>query len=113
VRWSAPPVLRRLLTRAVALVPGMVVAAVQGPRGVDALLVASQVVLAGCLPFVCLPLLLLTSSKEVMSVRDGKADGEVVSFANGYVAQAFGWVCLAVLVVANVYVLVQIGRGAT
>jgi metal iron transporter len=122
-------VLRRILTRTVALVPGMVVAAVQGQRGVDGLLVASQVVLAFCLPFVCLPLLVLTSSKEVMSVRkehrelveeqsrevDRPTQGqdEMVNFANGVVSQAFGWLFLLVLIVANVYVLVELARGKT
>jgi metal iron transporter len=129
VRWSAPPVLRRILTRTVALVPGMVVAAVQGQRGVDGLLVASQVVLAFCLPFVCLPLLVLTSSKEVMSVRkehrelveeqsrevhrSTQGQDEMVNFANGVVSQAFGWLFLLVLIVANVYVLVELARGKT
>jgi Mn2+/Fe2+ NRAMP family transporter len=129
VRWSAPPVLRRILTRTVALVPGMVVAAVQGQRGVDGLLVASQVVLAFCLPFVCLPLLVLTSRKEVMSVRkehrelveeqsrevhrSTQGQDEMVNFANGVVSQAFGWLFLLVLIVANVYVLVELARGKT
>jgi metal iron transporter len=131
VRWAAPPVIRRLATRAVALVPGMIVAAVRGRAGVDQLLVASQVVLAGCLPFVCLPLLLLTSSPQVMSVRkerveaqedETKVEGdmsrietegaeEIVNFANGKLSQAFGWIVWVVLVVANVYVLVELGRG--
>jgi metal iron transporter len=123
VQWSAPPVLRRLIARAVSLVPGMVVAAVKGRDGVDALLVASQVVLAFVLPFVTLPLLLLTSSKEVMSVKkevhaggvvgeEGNV-GEMISFANGRISQAFGWIVWVVLVVANVYVLVELGRGET
>jgi metal iron transporter len=152
VRWNAPPVVRRILTRSVALIPGMIVAAVQGKDGIDALLVASQVVLAGVLPFVTLPLLILTSDKGVMSVRrssleererardegevtrvereldqqdtDEKAgatapdagaaevdDEEMVSFANGKIVQAFGYISWLLLVIANIYVLVELGQG--
>jgi metal iron transporter len=47
----------------------MIVAIVMGRQGISTLLVASQVVLSMTLPFVILPLIYLTSSKKVMSVR--------------------------------------------
>ena len=48
----------------------MVVAVAVGRPGIATLLVASQVVLSIVLPFVTFPLILLTSSKKIMMVRD-------------------------------------------
>ena len=61
--------MRRLLTRCLGLVPALVVAAAVGRAGIDALLVASQVTLSIVLPFIVFPLMYLTSSKTVMSVK--------------------------------------------
>lgn len=47
----------------------MVVAIAVGRPGINALLVASQVALSVVLPFVTLPLILLTSSKAIMRVK--------------------------------------------
>ena len=47
----------------------MVVAIAVGRPGLSTLLVASQVVLSVVLPFISLPLILLTSSKSIMRVR--------------------------------------------
>ena len=57
----------------------MTVALVMGRDGINVLLVASQVVLAVVLPFVTLPLLWLTSRKDVMRARSALAriDGPV------------------------------------
>lgn len=75
IRWTVPPFLRRLLTRLLGLIPSLVVAIAVGRDGIDSLLVISQVALSVCLPFVTLPLLLLTSSHAVMSVRRSREDG--------------------------------------
>ena len=64
------PVLTRLITRCFGLIPSLVVAVAVGRPGIATLLVASQVVLSIVLPFVTLPLILLTSSKQIMMVRD-------------------------------------------
>ena len=47
----------------------MIVAVAVGKSGVDAMLVASQVVLSIVLPFIVFPLMLLTSRKDVMTVK--------------------------------------------
>ena len=47
----------------------MIVAVSVGKDGVDAMLVASQVVLSIVLPFIVFPLVWLTSSKTIMRVR--------------------------------------------
>ncbi|OBZ79689.1 Manganese transporter SMF1 [Grifola frondosa] len=62
--------LRRLLTRCLGLVPSLVVAAAIGRSGIDTLLVASQVVLSIVLPFIVFPLLWLTSSRNIMRVKN-------------------------------------------
>jgi metal iron transporter len=59
----------------------MVVAIAVGRSGVDALLVASQVVLSIVLPFTTFPLLYCTSNKAIMSIRksqrtDVASDGD-------------------------------------
>ncbi|KAI0639118.1 natural resistance-associated macrophage protein [Trametes polyzona] len=69
IEWRVSPFLRRIITRLIGLIPSVVVAIAVGRRGIDTLLVASQVALAIVLPFVAAPLILLTSSKAVMSVR--------------------------------------------
>ncbi|KAF9254239.1 natural resistance-associated macrophage protein [Marasmius fiardii PR-910] len=69
LRWRTSPVLRRLLTRLLSVIPSMTVAVAVGRDGIDSLLVISQVVLSVVLPFITFPLIYLTSRKEVMRVR--------------------------------------------
>ncbi|THH16340.1 hypothetical protein EW146_g4298 [Bondarzewia mesenterica] len=69
IRWRTSPVLRRVYTRLLGLIPSMVVATALGRQGIDMLLVVSQVVLSIVLPFIIFPLVWLTSSKSIMSVR--------------------------------------------
>ncbi|KAI0815333.1 natural resistance-associated macrophage protein-domain-containing protein [Irpex lacteus] len=69
IEWHISPFLRRLVTRMIGLVPSMVVAIAVGRTGINTLLVASQVALSVVLPFVAFPLIWLTSSKSIMSVR--------------------------------------------
>ncbi|KAI0756428.1 natural resistance-associated macrophage protein-domain-containing protein [Daedaleopsis nitida] len=135
IRWRLSPVMRRLFTRCLGLVPALVVAAAVGRPGIDALLVASQVVLSLVLPFVVFPLLWLTSSKSVMSVKkplecstaqrsvvdsapsaqnaeaEAEAQVQMVDFSNGKIAMFFGFLIWIVVVMANVYALVGLGLG--
>lgn len=71
--------MRRLITRLLAVIPSMVVAIALGRKGIDALLVASQVVLSIVLPFVTFPLLWCTSSKAIMSVRKKRTASPISS----------------------------------
>ncbi len=61
-----PPVLRRAVTRGLALIPAIAVLAWAGDDGLMPLLVASQVVLSIQLPFAVIPLIKLTGSQFVM-----------------------------------------------
>jgi manganese transport protein len=60
------PWLRRLITRAIAIVPAMATILIYGERGSGALLIFSQVVLSLQLPFAVFPLVAFTGSTRVM-----------------------------------------------
>lgn len=60
------------------MIPAMVVALALGRSGIDQLLVASQVVLSIVLPFVMFPLLWLTTSKKIMSVKKPESDSTAI-----------------------------------
>jgi manganese transport protein len=66
LRINLPPWLRRLLTRALAIVPAAIVAGVLGDTHAVGLLVLSQVTLSLQLPFAVLPLVYFTSSSDIM-----------------------------------------------
>lgn len=68
INWKTDPFLRRVVTRLVAVVPSLTVSLAVGKEGLDEMLVASQVALSIALPFVLLPLILVTGSKARMSV---------------------------------------------
>lgn len=106
----------------------MLVAVIVGRQGLNTLLVASQVVLSFVLPFVVFPLLWVTSSRALMSVRrDGASESfetaslrstdpergsdAAVDFSNGKMVMALGYAIWLVIVVANSYVLVTLAMG--
>ena len=57
---------RNLLTRAVAIVPSLVICLLAGKGGANTLIIVSSVILSFQLPFALIPLLKFTSSKIVM-----------------------------------------------
>src|SRR6187401_2438617 len=61
-----PPWARRLVTRAIAIVPAAVVTIWYGEAGTAKLLILSQVILGVALPFAILPLIMITSSRPKM-----------------------------------------------
>ena len=84
------PWLRRLVTRALAIIPAVGIIAYYGEGKTTALLVGSQVVLSMQLGFAVWPLLRFTNSREKM--------GE---FANAPWLKILGWVTVAVIIVLN------------
>ena len=68
VRLRISPLKRRLLTRALAIVPAVAVLFHAGEDGVLQLLVLSQVVLSLQLPFAIVPLIRFTSARRIMGV---------------------------------------------
>ena len=95
------PWLRRLITRLVAIVPAVVVIALHGGGGVNALLVLSQVVLALQLPFAMFPLLHLTGKRSLMG-----------RWRNGAVLTIAGWGSAILITVMDVYGLPGAWRDA-
>ena len=89
-----PVWLRRLVTRAIAIVPAVVVVAGAGDRGATDLLVLSQVVLSLQLPFAVIPLVVYTSNRGLMG-----------SFAAPRWLAALAWAIAAVIVGLNGYLL--------
>ncbi len=90
------PWMRRLITRLVAIVPAVIVAALYGEKGVGQLLILSQVILSLQLSFAVIPLVMFTGDKKKMSV-----------FVNPKWVQLLAWMVTLVIVFLNVYLLVQ------
>ncbi|SPO29123.1 related to vacuolar transport protein ESP1 [Ustilago trichophora] len=70
INWRTDPFLRRIVTRLVAIVPSLTVSLAVGKDGLDEMLVASQVALSIALPFVLLPLIIVTGSKARMTAEE-------------------------------------------
>jgi manganese transport protein len=66
LRLRLPDWARRLVTRGVAIVPVVVVAAMYGDAGTAKLLVLSQVILSMQLPFAVIPLVRFVSDRRLM-----------------------------------------------
>ena len=61
-----PSWLRRLVTRGLAIIPAVIVVIIAGGAGATRLLIASQVVLSLQLPFAVVPLVNMTSDRDLM-----------------------------------------------
>src|SRR5215831_16601329 len=73
MRWRIQPLVRRLITRSLAIIPAIIMIGIRGDSSVNDLLTLSQVVLALQLPFAMFPLLAFTSSRRHMGLwRSGK-----------------------------------------
>ena len=94
------PWVRRLITRAIAIVPAVTVAAVAGEAGTAKLLVLSQVILSLQLSFAVVPLVQFTNDRAKM--------GE---FANAPWLKALAWSVAVVIAVLNAWLLVQTFQG--
>ena len=90
------PWLRRLITRAIAIIPAIIVTIISGEKGTTNLLVLSQVVLSLQLSFAVFPLVMFTSDKLKM--------GE---FVNGLTVKCLAWFIAVVIASLNAWLLVQ------
>jgi manganese transport protein len=84
------PWVRRLITRAIAIVPAIFVIAIFGEGKVTSLIVVSQVILCFQLPFAVIPLIQFTSNRTRM--------GE---FVNSRVTTVVAWVIAAAILFFN------------
>ena len=96
IRLRMKPWLRRLVTRGLAIVPTVFVAAIYGESGTARLLIFSQVVLSMQLPFAIVPLVRFTSDKVKM--------GELVS---PLWLKLGAWTITAIIIVLNMKLLLD------
>ena len=94
LRLRLPQWIRRLITRAIAIVPVVVVTAIYGERGTADLLVFSQVVLSLQLPFAVVPLVLFVTDRRKMG-----------PFVVGRPLAALAWGATAVIIALNLKLL--------
>ena len=90
------PWLRRLVTRALAILPAAVVIHMAGEEGVGQLIILSQVVLSMNLPFAIIPLIHFTSNRTRMG-----------TFVNKPWVKVSAWGCTAAVVAANAWLVQQ------
>jgi len=122
IRWRLRPWVRRLLTRAISIIPSIIIAGAVGKEGLNQTLTASQVALSVALPFVTAPLLYFTCKSSIMTVssdgegrrvddtEDNSAVGKV-NMRNGWIVAILGTSIWLVLVVMNVALIVLAAMG--
>jgi metal iron transporter len=134
MNWHMSPFFRRLVTRSLAIIPGVVIAAAEGRDGLAAALNGCNVVLSVALIFLTFPLVWYTSINKYMRVRledrdeaVGVVDGVLnrdteramrgddvagtVSLANNWPTTIGAGLIWTIIVCMNVATLVFLGLG--
>jgi len=101
MHWRIQPWLRRLITRALAIIPAILIIGVRGDASINDLLTLSQVVLALQLPFAMFPLLHFTSSRAKMGM-----------WKNGWFLMIAGWGSAALIAALDLWGLPDSVRSA-
>src|SRR5436190_892838 len=101
MHWRIQPWVRRLITRAMAIIPAILVIGVRGDASINDLLTLSQVVLALQLPFAMFPLLHFTSSGSKMGM-----------WKNGWFLMIAGWSSALLIAVLDIWGLPDSLRSA-
>ncbi|HRQ51920.1 MAG TPA: divalent metal cation transporter, partial [Agriterribacter sp.] len=91
LRLRINPLLRRLITRLIAIAPALIVIGIYGDEEVDALLILSQVILSLQLGFAVIPLIHFVSDKKTMGI-----------FAIKPATQLLAWSIALILVYLNI-----------
>jgi manganese transport protein len=99
VHMKVAPWLRRLITRAIAIVPTIAVVAIYGEHGTEKLLLLSQVILSLQLSFAVIPLVVFTNSRKHM--------GE---FVNAAWQKGLAWAVAVVIAGLNGWFLVLMAK---
>ena len=86
--------MRRLITRALAIVPAVLVIGLYGEGSATSLLVLSQVILSIQLSFAVIPLVMFTSDRQKM--------GE---FVNPLWLKVLAWLIAIIIAVLNIYLI--------
>jgi manganese transport protein len=96
LQFKIRPVLRRLITRLIAIIPAVMVIGIKGDHGSYDLLILSQVILSLQLPFAVVPLIKFTSSKERMG-----------TFVNKLWVKILAWVTAAIIIALNANLVIH------
>lgn len=96
LRLRINPLIRRLITRLIAITPAVVVILIYGDDQLDSLLILSQVILSLQLGFAVIPLIHFVSDKETMGAFAIKLPTKILS-----------WIVAAILVFLNVKLVVE------
>ena len=99
LRLRINPLLRRLITRLLAIIPAVMVIWISGENRVDQLLVFSQVVLSLQLGFAVIPLIHFVSDKKKMGI-----------FRIKIITRFFAWAIAALLLYLNLKLVLEEGR---
>ncbi len=98
LRLRINPLLRRLITRLLAIVPAVIVIGISGENQVDQLLIFSQVILSLQLGFAVIPLIHFVSDKKKMGIFQIKK-----------LTRFFAWVIAALLLYLNMKLVLEEG----
>jgi manganese transport protein len=96
LNFRVRPWLRRLITRAIALVPAVCIIGIFGESSATDLLVSSQVALSMQLGFAVWPLMRFTGERAKMGV-----------FVNPLWIKILGWACASVIILLNVKLVID------
>ncbi|PWC56652.1 Nramp family divalent metal transporter [Azospirillum sp. TSO22-1] len=100
LRFRLPPVLRRLVTRLIAIIPAVMVTWQYGESGTAQLLILSQVTLSLQLPFAVIPLMLFATDRSRLGVLAAPRWQAVL-----------GWAATALIVGLNLKLLYDTAVG--
>lgn len=117
INWTCKPWIRRLATRAISIVPCLVISVCIGRSGLSVALNVSQVVISIILPPLTAPLIYFTSNKRIMTVEvpydspDPKAfesEGKkYVCMSNAWYTTGFAIAIWLLVSALNVYAIYQ------
>ena len=96
INFKMRPWMRRMLTRALAIVPAVIVIGIYGEGKATDLLILSQVVLSVQLSFAVVPLVLFTSDSRRMG-----------GFVNSFFLKILSWSAALLVAVLNMWLLVK------
>jgi manganese transport protein len=109
LKFKMRPVLRRFITRMLAIVPAVTVIALQGEESSYGLLILSQVLLSMQLPFAVIPLIKFTSDKSMMGEFVNSAKVKILAVVSAVIIVALN----ARLVIDSISVwLAEAGSGS-
>lgn len=94
LHFKIAPWLRRMITRALAIIPAVIAIFIFGTGSLARLLVLSQVILSLQLPFAVFPLIYFTDKKEYLG-----------NFANNKFTSLLSWLVAGVIVLLNICLL--------